>query len=366
MVKIKTDILIIGSGPAGLNAAYTAASHGANVIIVDEAITIGGQLKQQTQILNNLPGEFNSQRGFSLVDDFYERLKSLPITFLLRHTMIGIYKNNSIGVTNGKETFPITYKKLIIATGAAEEATIFPGWTLPGVMTIGAAQILLNREHVLPGNEAIILGFNEFSLEVGKQLESCGVNIKAIVAKGNYDVELFHEAKNVGIRVVSNATIISATGVNEVEKVVLNIDGIEEEHMVDLVCIGNRLSPILEAFEILSCQLAYQEDLGGLFPKYYNSLETTNTSVYVAGNAAGITNIGGILITGEIAAWNALYSLELLEYSQFKNRSRALWEQLYRIEESQVFKARIAAIKETYKDESLALPPFVELLLEEC
>src|SRR5699024_5029401 len=146
-------------------------------------------------------------------------------------------------------------------TGAAEEASVFPGWTLPGVMTGGAAQILLNREHVAPGENARNLGSNTFSLQVAKQLADASVSIQGIIESENKhhskNVKIIKKVKDAGLPIYLNSSIVSATGLGEVEKVILNDNGVEVEFDSDLVCIGAGVTPILEPFEILNCSFMY-------------------------------------------------------------------------------------------------------------
>lgn len=361
---MEADLLIIGGGPAGLSAAYEAASHGVKIIIVDESFSLGGQLRQQTQVLDNLPEQFEQQRGIELATILIERLKALDVTVLLKHTMIGVYKDGRIGVSNGEETIPITAKKVLITTGAAEEATVFPGWTLPGIMTIGAAQILMNREHVVPGKNALIFGSNTFSLEVAKQLNEAGVKILGIIENGSQlkssnDV-LLHQVKDAHTPIYLNSSIVRGTGTGEVKKVVINHDGVEENLHVDLICIGKGVTPILEPFEILDCKFTYREALGGWLPQYSKSMETSNPSTYVAGNAAGITSMGAILLTGEIAAVNVIESLGALGNEQVMEKKASLWKELCRLEAkgSKVFGARVNLIEAFHKERNLPLAFF--------
>lgn len=360
---METDLLIIGGGPAGLNAAYTAALAGVKTIVVDESFSLGGQLNQQTQMLENLPTSYEKQSGTSLAITLIERLIPFNVTFLLKHTMIGVYSDGRVGVSNGEKTFPITAKKTIITTGAAEEASVFPGWTLPGVMNVGAAQILMNREQVLPGSKAFILGSNTFSLEVAIQLSAAGVNIMGIIESDSQlesnSKESINQVKDARIPIYLNSSISNATGKGEVEKVTLNNDGVEDEYDIDLVCIGKGVTPILEPFEIMNCKLTYLKNLGGWVPKYSKSMETTISSTYVAGNAAGITCMGGILLTGEVAAVSVLESLDFISKEQAVERKEDLWKELYRIEtavSNEVSDARLAIINDSQEVNSQIAP----------
>ncbi|WP_099159622.1 NAD(P)/FAD-dependent oxidoreductase [Virgibacillus ndiopensis] len=350
---METDLLIIGGGPAGLHAAYVAASNGIKTIVVDESFSLGGQLRQQTQRLTNLPKQFDSQIGITLMQTLVERLTDLDVTILSKHTMIGTYKDGRIGVSNGQRTIPISAEKVIVTTGAAEEAFVFPGWTLPGVMTIGAAQIVMNREHVIPGKNAIIIGSNDFALEVGKQLIENGVSLQGVIENEDQLIgckeETIQFLKEAGVPIYQNSYVTQASGAGEVEKVIINHNGSEKEMEIDLVCIGKGLTPILEPFEILSCDFAYEKDLGGWLPQYSTLMETSTASIYVAGNAAGITNLGAILLTAEIAAISVAESLGRQCKEEATEKRELLWQELYHLESADSkakFHGRIKLMRE--------------------
>ncbi|QKY70213.1 NAD(P)/FAD-dependent oxidoreductase [Lentibacillus sp. CBA3610] len=359
---METDVLIIGGGPAGLNAAFEPASNGMNVTIIDESFSFGGQLRSQTQYFDHLPRPFNRERGTNLSRKLIDRLLPFDVDFLPQHTFVGKYKDGTIGVSHKNEVIPINAKKVIIATGAAEEAIMFPGWTLPGVMTIGAAQILMNRDRVMPGKDAIIVGSNEFAFDVVQQLKDVGANVHGIVEsdsqmrlQNSQKIEAF---KNLGIPLYVNASITEAQGKGKVEKVFLGRNGEKINLDVDLICIAGGLMSILEPFEIMDCKLVYNQALGGWIPEYDKHFETSNQSTYVAGNAAGITSIGGILTTGELTGVSVMASLGVLKSEEAAERKRDLWHQLYQIEGIQrpdTYHARLAAIKDfnTSKDRTL-------------
>ncbi|MDY0406532.1 FAD-dependent oxidoreductase [Virgibacillus sp. 179-BFC.A HS] len=358
---MKTDLFIIGGGPAGLHAASVAATYGIETMIVDESFSLGGQLRQQTQQLRNLPKSFKTQTGTALAKQMIEKLRQLDVTKLVKHTMIGTYQDGRIGVTDGHRTIPISANKIIVATGAAEEACAFPGWTLPGVMTVGAAQILLNREYVRPGKNALILGSNNFALQVAKQLAEGGVNVKGIIEnkermEGN-ETETIDQLQKIGVPLYFNSTIQRAFGREKVEKVILNHGHKALEMDVDLICIGKGLSPILEPFEILDCHFTYEQALGGWLPVYSLSMQTSNPSVYVAGNAAGITDMGAILLTAEIAAVSIAESLECVNNADADKTRKLLWQELEQIESEsfkRTFQARANVVKRFQEETDLS------------
>lgn len=369
---MKTDLLIVGGGPAGLHAAFEPASKGVKVAIVDESFSFGGQLRQQTQFLNHLPQPYKRERGTTLRERLIDRLRSFNnIEWLPRHTLIGTYKDGRMGLSDGNKVIPVQAENVIVATGAAEEAIVFPGWTLPGVLTIGAAQILMNRERVLPGKDAIVVGSNDFSLEVAQQLNDVGVKVHGIVesrpqlcARNTDNIEKIEE---LNIPVFLNAQITKAQGSGKVETVHIAHGEKEIVLDVDLICVGGGLSPILEPFEILDCKLTYQKNLGGWLPKYDTNLETSSRSIYVAGNAAGVTNMGSILVTGAIAGVSVLESLSILRPEQAAKRRQQLWHELYRMESSQhkdILDARLAVMKDFCFESGRPIPKYLDFLWE--
>lgn len=346
---LKTDVLVVGAGPAGIKAALTADRAGADVILIDESVFLGGQLRSQTQYFSNLPKNIDSGLGIEIYNELENQLNNSNITVFTNHTMVGSFKNGNIGVSNGEKVLEIQSKKNILAPGAQEEALIFPGWTLPGVMTAGAAQILVNREFVRPGNEAIMVGSNIFALEVALLLQQCGVSVKAIIEEQlNIQCKDTSKLGEIGnIPIFTSSRIKAARGRGKVEQVIIETPNGENELYVDLICVANGFRPILEPFEILNCEFTYKKGLGGWIPKYDNRFLTGNPNCYVAGNAAGITDLGPILLTGEIAAWNALGELGLVSSIVVDKKIKNLWVELSRLEDEYVFKERLNLINNT-------------------
>src|SRR5699024_571976 len=103
----------------------------------------------------------------------------------------------------------------------------------------------------------------DFALEVARQLHDCGIKVKGIVESGNellsQYAELAERIRDADIPVLLNSVIESAIGKGEVEKVYVSTDGNESVYDVDHICIAKGITTILEPFEILSCDLTYQE-----------------------------------------------------------------------------------------------------------
>lgn len=339
---METDVLIIGGGAAGLAAAYELASRGVEVAVVDEGRSLGGQFKQQTQMLKDL-----GMRGFEYITKLIHDLTELKVKFFLNHTFIGTYEDQTIGLSNGEEIFPVKAKRIILAVGAAEKPLAFPGWTFPGVITLGAAQIMINRERVLPGKRAVILGSSDFAFELASQLQDVGVEVKGIYErKDRLQLKEASLAKEIPFYI--GVEVEHVRGHGEAE----GIDFIQGEKKfsveTDFICVDGGRMPIIESFEILDCQIAFQEELGGWLPVYDSRFETSVDSIYVAGNSAGITTQGGVVATGIIAGISVAESLSVLSTEEAESLRKARWNDLKKIEtkwDEAIFQGRVSHIE---------------------
>ena len=174
-----TDILIIGAGPAGLSAASFASRAGLSVTVLDENARPGGQYYRQSRITGSLPE--------SVVGPSQSAGRDLIEQIDLRHAQIytdtlvwGVEADNTILYTREGRSGRISARAIILATGAHERVIPFPGWTLPGVMTAGAAQTLLKAQGILPGKRIVISGTGPFLYPVSTQLAAAGARLEAI------------------------------------------------------------------------------------------------------------------------------------------------------------------------------------------
>jgi thioredoxin reductase len=365
---MNVDVLVIGGGLAGLAAAYEAAKRGLKVAIVEESWSLGGQLRQQTQYIDGLPAPYEGLRGYEVVQALISECSSLPmpIDTYLNHNVIGVYADGSVGVSNGERVIPIQARAIIVATGAAERAVAFPGWTLPGIMTIGAAQIMINRERIYPGKRTVVVGTSDLALEVVMQLIQAGIEVAAIVESKDKAVstrqELIQSAQNRGVPIHFESEILEAKGHGKVESVTITStsnENLKFEEDVDFVALDGGREPILESFTMLQCDLGYQTGLGGWAPVYSQGLETSRNGVFVAGNAAGVSTQASILQTGSIAGIGVAERLGKLDAQVSFELKMALWDRIYqweKVRDVELWDARVTHM-EAYAGSTLARDP---------
>ena len=215
---INTEILIVGGGPAGLCAAKAASSQGASVIICERDQVPGGQLVKQTHKFFGSRKQYAGDRGIAIGEFLLEEVHKDPkIEVLSGATVIGIYEDGLVLAERpasgeiDEEIIKIKAKRIIIATGAAEDFLLFPGNDLPGIYGAGAVQTLMNVDGVVPGNRVLMVGASNIGLIVSYQLAQAGVEVAAVIRRsptiGGY---LVHASKirRIGIPVRTRHTKI--------------------------------------------------------------------------------------------------------------------------------------------------------------
>ena len=175
------DVIVVGAGPAGLGAAIEAGRQGAKVLLLDENDRPGGQLFKQIHKFFGSREHYAGTRGFAIGRQLLQEAEEAGVEIHLGRRVWGIFPDGSVTAANDTESVRYQGSYLILATGASENALAFPGCTLPGVMTAGAAQTFANVHHVLPGQNIVMVGSGNVGLIVTYQLLQAGANVKAIL-----------------------------------------------------------------------------------------------------------------------------------------------------------------------------------------
>ena len=174
------ELVVIGGGPAGLSAAATAAEKGVSCLLVDEQATVGGQIYRATGTIPEQRAAMlgpDYQVGRELVNGFNES----GATHLPGTTLWDLNASGEIGILRDNKASLIHADHIIIATGAMERPVPFPGWTLPGVMTVGAGQILMKSSGLVPGKGVVLAGAGPLLFLLAWQYLQAGVTIHAIL-----------------------------------------------------------------------------------------------------------------------------------------------------------------------------------------
>lgn len=174
------DFAVIGAGPAGMAAAIEASARGVSTLLLDEQPEPGGQIYraiESSPILNTDVLGPDYVHGTVLA----KQLRESDVDYQPASTVWDITHDRFIGVeTHGASRF-IQAKRILIATGAYERPFPVPGWTLPGVMSVGAAQILLKTTGATPGPKTVIAGTGPLLYLFVWQLLRGGIQVQAVL-----------------------------------------------------------------------------------------------------------------------------------------------------------------------------------------
>ncbi len=360
---METEVAIVGAGPAGLSAAVAASEAGCRVTIVDAYARPGGQYYKQ------MPGEFRTRRPDTLYHDFsraqqlFARIHDNAHVQLLSGTTVWTAQAAS---TNGD---PVTLylntdagsvelraEKLILAPGAYDRVLPFPGWDLPGVMTMGAAQTLVKSQRVLPGQRVVLSGSGPFLLPVAAGLVLGGAKVVAMyeattplqwsrhaLRVWNHWDKLWEGGDYVrllrkhGVPLQFGRAVIRASGDERVERVTVArlsadwqpIAGSEEQIEVDAACIGYGFLPSLELSYLLGCTHRYDPVQATFVVQHDADMQSSCAGVFVAGEITGIGGSAVAMPQGTLAGLAAARQLGRLSESAAKEKMAPYHKELH-------------------------------------
>ena len=316
----RSDLIVIGAGPAGMSAAIEAAKAGAHVVVFDENARPGGQLFKQIHKFFGSKEHKAKVRGFVIGQQLLDEADRLGVEVELNATVIGLYQDKEVVVRQGDQVTHHKADAIVVATGAAENMVTFKGWTLPGVIGAGAAQTMMNLHGVKPGDRVLMLGSGNVGLVVSYQLEQVGCEVVAVVDAaprvGGYGVHAAKVART-GVPFYLSHTIKEAEGTDHVTGVTIAqvderfqfIPGTEKHFDVDTVCVAVGLSPMSQLFKMDGCETADLRSKGGQVPIVDEHGETSVPGIFAAGDVSGIEEASSAMIEGRIAGLSAAHFL---------------------------------------------------------
>lgn len=345
------ELAIIGAGPAGLAAAAEAADLGVDVILVDVFGRPGGQYFKQTPAgLAAAPGDhplpFDPQArpGVRVLADtavwgiFPDLTPQPPLlggegefgapSFAGRGTggrwLLCLY---------GPAGTPrrLLAQTVILAPGAHDRPVPFPGWTLPGVLTAGAALNLVKHQRLLPGRRFLLSGTGPLQLLLARHLLEAGGEVVAVLDANPFPWRGWRHApavwgqwerlgegwaawramRRAGTPLRWGWVIRRAEGDGQVVRAVIGpvSGGAAETLDVDTICLGHGFTPSVQLARQAGCEHRYDPGQRAYLPVRDEWLQTTQEGIFVAGDAAGIGGKDVALWEGRLAALAAARQL---------------------------------------------------------
>ncbi|WP_295805661.1 NAD(P)/FAD-dependent oxidoreductase [uncultured Nitratireductor sp.] len=316
------DLAIIGAGPAGMAAATEAANAGLSVILLDEQPVPGGQVYRA---IETVPEERRKilgpdyQKGIGIAEAF----RACKATYIPEATVWNINPDLSIDYSRNGGSAQVSTRHLLIATGAVERPTPMPGWTLPGVTTAGALQILL-KAHGGIGDDVVLVGSGPLLYLLAQQMIVAGVPPKAIVETVDREryikaarhlcsaltalpylrkgMSMMRQIRRAGVPRYSGAHDIRIEGSQRADAVRFFANGRAHHIETSSVALHQGVVPNQQATRLLGCDHVWNESQRCFVPKLDEFLESSVENVFVAGDGAGVAGAKSAEIRGRLVA----------------------------------------------------------------
>jgi NADPH-dependent 2,4-dienoyl-CoA reductase/sulfur reductase-like enzyme len=323
------DVAIVGAGFAGLAAADVLARSGLDIRVFDENPHVGGQLLRRPGGTTHGPGgfEFDGIRrsGLRLV----ARVARRGVRVNSGTQVLGLFPAQTLLVEDRDgRVSEVSARCVLCAAGARETYLPFKGWTLPGVISTGSAQILIKSSGMLPAKETLIGGLGPLLFVLAREISCHGGKVLAVLDHAGASdkiglirmlprnlPKLLDGARIMallalsGVRVRSRMRILEASGKTRLESVVAAraagdgqiVSGTETRYQTECLAVGFGFAPNIELLLQAGCAAEHLPERGGWVVRVGDLLETSLENVFAAGEVTGIAGARKSLIEGRIA-----------------------------------------------------------------
>jgi NADPH-dependent 2,4-dienoyl-CoA reductase/sulfur reductase-like enzyme len=302
-VAKKFDVLVIGAGPAGLAAAACAGECGATVAVVDDNPAPGGQIWR---------GESASTSSDAAA--WSGRLRAVGVQECFGARVVHQPEPGVLLAEGANNLFELSFRKLIVATGARELFLPFPGWTLPNVMGAGGLQALVKSGLPIAGKRVLVAGSGPLLLAVAAYLRHHGAEIPMICEQASrrslarFGFSLLRQPGKIrqgfslrqqlsGIPFLPTCWPVEARGHKTLEEVVISQGSNRQTKTIscDYLACGFHLVPNTELAELLGCRV------GDGLVQVDDLQQTSVPGVFCAGEPTGVGGVELALVEGQIA-----------------------------------------------------------------
>jgi sarcosine oxidase subunit alpha len=306
------DVMVIGGGPAGIEAARQAASKGSSVLLVESEPQLGGHLRYETR-----PYAYQGsvQAGHEVARTMRSTLdQAANLSILTSATAFGSYEGGLVPVLHGRTLIHVRTRSLIVATGCHQFLPVFRNNDLPGVMLSRAALRLMNLFALRPGKRAVIYTANDEGYETALECLRHNIEVAAIVdVRTNLSaLPQAWELQAAGVAICPGMKVIEAVGSRTVSGVKVGSSHSEAQgeaggHRAfecDLILVSTAWQGNGALLLQSGCQLVLDQKIGQPVPV------RLAPGVFAAGEVLGLRSLSDNIRSGQVAARGAVQYLE--------------------------------------------------------
>ena len=319
------DVVVIGAGPAGMSAAIGLRGQGLSVLVVDEQPAPGGQIWRAVEAVAPTP------TGTLLGDEYRAgaglagRFRGCGAVYEPQTQVWQIEPGWHVYMTRDGRAEVVRANHVVLALGAQERPAPFPGWTLPGVLTVGAGQILLKTSRQVPSEPVWVAGSGPLPLLYMAQLLRAGGKIAgwldtsppggwrralpwagaALAGWGEISKGLawLLEIRAAGVKHVRGVTAVRALGDGHLQEVeYTQADGSTVRVPASVLLSHEGVLPSIHMTQALGCEHSWNAQQVCLTPDLDDWGQTSKPGVYVAGDGANIGGAKAAYVRGELVA----------------------------------------------------------------
>ncbi len=347
------DLLVVGAGPAGLSAAVSARSFGLDVVVLDEQASLGGQYFRtiESPLTQALMDSKEREQGLQLVHDF----RASGVVYHPNCTVWGLEPHKAYCTINGEaKTFAAQH--VLVATGGMERPVPFFGWTLPGVMGAGGADILLRsggRMSKLFATSVVLAGNGPLILLLAEHLLNAGIEIAAWLDTGSLNARsqalsmpaalfdppyllkglrmAWHTLQTKRVRRIAGVTNIRAEGDGHVERVIYTVDKKEYTIATNLLLRHENIIPRTHILQSMGAEHVWDGVQRVWYPKSDIYGATSLPNVYVSGDGSGVLGGDASLLKGHLTGIRIAEQVGMITPSDAAHHSKKTQKALLRI-----------------------------------
>ncbi|CDX11474.1 Sarcosine oxidase subunit alpha [Mesorhizobium plurifarium] len=301
------DVLVVGSGPAGLSAALAAGRAGARVILAEEDCRVGGRLLSDSYEIDGMP-------AVEWAEHARRELESLPnVRIMIRTAVFGVYDGGTYGalerVNDHVPTPPahqprqrlwrIVARRAVVATGALERPIVFPGNDRPGVMMASAVRTYLDRFAAAPGRRIALFTNNDDGWRTVEAAQRAGIEIAAVIDPRGLPQRFRHLNKAGHFPVFSGEVTGVRGGAGGISRITVAAGGGERQIEADCLAMSGGWNPNVSLSSYQRGRPAWREDIAAFVPGQ------CPPAMAVAGSANGDFALGVCLRAGHEAGEDA-------------------------------------------------------------